>query len=140
MAGTSRPRKRARPGTRGFSRMIIGWWRRARRRWRGMSGRCWTHSLPSSRPSDSESRDPVTPVLVIWKDRGYWVPAFAGTTLALQRLDLRRGAVAQQAEIHADGDETEAALGHGQRPRRVAAINAGNLAGLACGGADRVDG
>ena len=30
----------------------------------------------------SESRDPVTPVFTMRIDRGYWVPAFAGTTLS----------------------------------------------------------
>ena len=57
-----------------------------RPRWRRRTGRRWSPSSPRSsrrrpgRARSRESRDPVTPVAAIWKDRGYWVPACAGTT------------------------------------------------------------
>ena len=59
------------------------------------------------------------------------------TERALQLL--RRRALAQDAEVAADGDESEAALGHRQRALGVAAIDAGNLAGLFRRRADPVD-
>src|SRR3990172_5406621 len=55
------------------------------------------------------------------------------SALTLQRLQLRRRAVAQHAEIAADGDEAEAAVGQGEGAFGVAAIDAGNLAGLGRG-------
>ena len=49
---------------------------------------------------------------------------------ALQRLELRRGAGAQEAEVAADREEADAALGAGHRALGVGAIEARDLAGL----------
>ena len=37
--------------------------------------------VPAKRAAASASRDPVTPVVLILMDRGYWIPAFAGMTV-----------------------------------------------------------
>src|SRR5471030_1929705 len=42
----------------------------------------------------SEGRDPVTPVLKVRTGRGYWVPAFAGTTAEKLNLPQHRKRVA----------------------------------------------
>ena len=61
-------------------------------------------------------------------------------SLAFQRLDLRGGAFAQKPDIVADRDEAKAAFGHRQRACGIAAIDAGDLAGLVGGLTNAVDG
>ena len=65
--------------------------------------------------------------------------AAASARSALQRLELRRGAGAQEAEIAADREEADAALGAGHRALGIGAIEAGDLAGLAAGRDDLVE-
>src|ERR1041384_2230495 len=59
---------------------------------------------------------------------------------ALQRLDLRRGAGAQKAEIAADREEADAALGAGHGALGIGAVEPRDLAGLAAGRDDLVEG
>src|SRR3954454_4240477 len=68
-----------------------------------------------------------------------WTGSRAFAALALQHLELRRGAGAEEAEIAADREETDAALGAGHRPFGIGAVETRDLAGLAAGLDDLVE-
>src|SRR5215212_8184769 len=64
---------------------------------------------------------------------------FPGHALALQHLELRRSAGAEEAEIAADREETDAALGAGDRALGVGTVETRDLAGLAARRHDLVE-